>query len=596
MACRIEDYALIGDCYTAALVACDGSIDWLSFARFDSGACFAALLGTPEHGRWLLAPRAAIRRTRRKYRDNTLILETEFETAEGTVALVDFMSVRDNVPSLSRVVEGRRGRVTMGMELSIRCDYGSIVPWVRRCDGGILAIAGPDSLMLRAPVEMRGEAFTTVAEFTVAAGESVPFTMTWHPSHLEPPPPVDTEQSLHEAEAWWQEWAARCNYRGPYREAVVRSLITLKALTYAPTGGIVAAATTSLPEQIGGVRNWDYRYCWIRDAAFVLLAFLNAGYQEEARSWRDWLLRAIAGNPDATNIMYGLAGERRLTELVLDWLPGYENSRPVRIDNAASQQFQLDIYGEMLDALYLARRLGMEPAPAAWNVGRALVNFVASVWQQPDEGIWEVRGPRRHFTHSKVMAWVALDRAVKAVENFGVEGPVDAWRLTRDAIHDEVCRKGFSIELGSFVQYYGAEQVDASLLLLPLVGFLPASDPRVRGTVEAVQRHLLRDGFVARYEPKEDVDGLPPGEGAFLACTFWLADNLALLGRRDEATQIFERLLELRNDVGLLSEEYDPHAKRLVGNFPQAFSHIGLVNTAMNLSSAEGPADQRPKS
>jgi GH15 family glucan-1,4-alpha-glucosidase len=595
MASRIEDYALIGDCYTAALVARDGSIDWLGFPRFDSGACFAALLGTPEHGRWLLAPSGAIRQVRRKYRDNTLILETEFETAEGTVALIDFMSVRDGVPNLVRLVEGREGNVPFRMELIIRCDYGSIVPWVQRFDGGILAVGGPDSLVVRTPVEMRGVDFTTVAEFTVAAGQRVPFTMTWHPSHLDPPPAVDADKELSRAEEWWHKWSARCNYQGPYREAVVRSLITLKALTYYPTGGIVAAPTTSLPEKIGGVRNWDYRFCWIRDAAFTLLAFLNCGYQEEARAWRNWLLRALAGTPDAANIMYGLAGERRLTELELDWLPGYENSRPVRIGNAASRQFQLDIYGEMIDALYLARRLGLEPAPAAWNVGKALINFVETAWRQPDEGIWEVRGPRRHFTHSKVMAWVALDRAVKIVENFGVEGPVERWRLTRDAIHDEVCRQGFNLELSSFVQSYGSKELDAGLLMIALVGFLPASDPRVGGTVEAIQRHLMRDGFVARYESKQAVDGLPPGEGAFLPCTFWLADNLALLGRRQDATRLFERLLELRNDVGLLSEEYDPESRRLVGNFPQAFSHVGLVNTAMNLSSAAGPADQRPQ-
>jgi GH15 family glucan-1,4-alpha-glucosidase len=595
MASRIEDYALIGDCHTAALVSREGSIDWLCFPRFDSGACFAALLGRPEHGRWLLGPQNAVRALRRHYRDSTLVLETEFDTDEGTLALIDFMSVRDGVPSLSRIVEGRGGQVPVHTEFIIRCDYGSIVPWVQRIDGGILAIAGPDSLVLRTPAPMRGEDYTTVADFSVAAGQRIPFTLTWHPSHLPPPEPVDTEKTLQEAEAWWRDWAGRCTYKGPYREAVVRSLITLKALTYSPTAGIVAAPTTSLPEKIGGVRNWDYRYCWLRDATFTLLAFLNAGYYDEARAWRGWLLRAVAGNPDATNIMYGLAGERRLPELELDWLPGYENSRPVRIGNAASRQFQLDIYGEVMDAMYQARRLGLEPAPAAWSRARALVDFVASVWEKPDEGNWEVRGPRRHFTHSKVMAWVAMDRAVKAVENFGVEGAVERWRQTRAAIHDQVCREGFNKELGSFVQSYGSKELDASLLLLPLVGFLPSSDPRLRGTVEAIERHLVKDGLVARYESQSSVDGLPPGEGVFLACTFWLADNLALLGRRADALRLFERLLTLRNDVGLLAEEYDPPSGRMVGNYPQAFSHIGLVNTATNLSAAEGPVDQRPK-
>jgi GH15 family glucan-1,4-alpha-glucosidase len=595
MSLRIEDYALIGDCYTAALVGRDGSIDWLGFPRFDSGACFAALLGTPEHGRWLLRPAGEVQGTRRSYREDTLVLETIFDTADSSVALIDFMSVRDGVPSLSRIVEGRRGRVAMQMELIIRCDYGCIVPWVQRIEGGILAIAGPDSLVVRTPVEMRGKDLTTVAEFTVARGDRVPFTLTWHPSHLDPPPALDSEKSLQEAESWWRQWASRCTYQGPYREAVVRSLITLKALTYAPTGGIVAATTTSLPEKLGGVRNWDYRYCWIRDAASTLLALLNCGYHEEAGAWRGWLLRAVAGQPEATNIMYGLAGERRLPELELDWLPGYENSRPVRIGNGAARQFQLDIYGEVMDSMYMARKLGLEPAPAAWNVARAVINFVATAWEKPDEGIWEVRGPPRHFTHSKVMAWVALDRAVKAIENFGVEGPVERWRQVRDAIHQQVCRLGFNEELGSFVQSYGSRELDASLLFMAVVGFLPASDPRIRGTVAAIERYLLRDGFVARYDPRESVDGLPPGEGAFLACTFWLADNYALMGRHSEAERLFGRLLALRNDVGLLSEEYDSQSKRLVGNFPQAFSHIGLVNTALNLSATVSPLAQRPQ-
>jgi GH15 family glucan-1,4-alpha-glucosidase len=593
MPSRLEDYALVGDCQTAALVGRDGSVDWLCLPRFDSGACFTALLGTAQHGRWLLAPHGEVRATRRQYREGTLVLETEFDTDGGTVAVIDCMPGRAREPHLVRLVEGRRGQVPMRLELILRFDYGSIVPWVQRTEDGIWAIAGPDSVRLRTPVALHGENLTTVADFTVAAGQRVPFTLAWHASHEAAPPVIDPEAAVRLTEEWWREWSGRCTYRGPWRAAVGRSLITLKALSYAPTGGIVAAATTSLPEQLGGVRNWDYRFCWLRDATFTLYALLNAGYREEARAWRAWLLRAVAGQPAATNIMYGLGGERRLTELELPWLPGYEGARPVRIGNAACRQFQLDVYGEVLDAMYQSRRMGLEPEEAGWRLEQALLTFLESASELPDEGIWEVRGPRRHFTHSKVMAWVAMDRAVKAVEHFGLKGPVERWRQLRDAVHEQVCREGFNAEIGAFVQSYGATELDASLLLIPLVGFLPASDPRVRGTVEAIERHLMRDGFVDRYTATPSVDGLPPGEGAFLACTFWLADNLLLLGRQDDARRTFERLVGLCNDVGLLAEEYDPVARRQVGNFPQAFSHVGLVNTAMNLSPAPGPADQR---
>ncbi len=563
MPSRIEDYALIGDLETAALVARDGSIDWLCLPRFDSGACFAALLGAPEHGRWLLAPKGSIRNVHRRYRDDTLVLETTYETEDGAVTLIDCMTVRTEAPALVRMVKGEHGQVPMQLELQIRFDYGSIVPWVRRTERGIQAIAGPDSLFLNTDVELRGKDFTTVAEFTVAQGQVVPFVLRWCPSHKDPPSPTDAEQAIRETHSWWQDWSGRCTYQGPWREHVMRSLITLKALTYDPTGGIVAAATTSLPEQLGGVRNWDYRYCWLRDATFTLYALVEAGYLDEARAWRQWLLRAVAGDPSKLQIMYGLDGRRRL------------------------------VYGEMLDAMCQARSAGLEADEVGWRLGRAFVNFLETAWDKPDEGIWEVRGPRRHFTHSRMMAWVAVDRAVKLVERFGREGPVERWRSLRDTIHEQVCREGFSTELGAFVQYYGSKTLDASLLMMPLVGFLPASDPRVRSTVAAIERRLLRDGFVQRYENDPGVDGLPPGEGAFLPCTFWLADNYALLGRAAEAERIFERLLGLCNDVGLLSEEYDPQAKRLVGNFPQAFSHVGLINTAMNLAHGKGPAQKR---
>jgi GH15 family glucan-1,4-alpha-glucosidase len=595
MASRIEDYALIGDCQTAALVARDGSIDWLCFPRFDSGACFAALLGTPEHGRWLLAPKGTVRNIQRHYREGTLVLETDFETDEGAVTVIDCMPPRGREPDVVRMVVGRHGQVLMHMELAIRFDYGSIIPWVRRTPTGIQAVAGPDMLRLHAGVDLRGENFTTVADFTVTQGQRVPFVMSWHPSQEPAPPPLDPEEAIGHTERWWRVWSDRCTYEGPWREAVLRSLITLKALTYAPAGGIVAAPTTSLPEQLGGVRNWDYRYCWVRDATFTLYALMMGGYTEEARAWREWLLRAVAGKPSQLNIMYGLSGERRLTELKLEWLPGYEGASPVRVGNAAYRQFQLDVFGEVMDALHVARKAGLEPNENAWRVERALLDYLEGAWKEPDEGIWEVRGPRRHFTHSKVMAWVAVDRMVKAVERFGLEGPVERWHSLRAAIHEEVCRKGFDHDRNSFVQYYGGKELDASLLIISLVGFLPASEPRVRGTVEAIERHLVTDGFVARYPTTPEVDGLPPGEGAFLACSFWLADNLELLGRHDDALHLFKRLLDLRNEVGLLSEEYDPWARRLVGNFPQAFSHVALVNTACNLSRRVGPAADRQR-
>ena len=595
MPLRIEDYALIGDCETAALVGRDGSIDWLCVPRFDSAACFAALLGAPEHGRWLLAPAAPVLAVRRRYRPDTLVLETEFETAAGGVMLTDCMPVRANTPHLVRLVEGTRGRVPMRLELVIRPDYGSVVPWVRRTHDGLLAVAGPSALRLRTPVALRGEDYRTVADFTVGQGERVPFTLTWSPSYEPEPPAPEPDEAIQHTEAWWREWSTRCAYDGEWREAVVRSLITLKAMTYAPTGGLVAAVTTSLPERLGGVRNWDYRYCWLRDATFALYALMTGGYVEEARSWREWLVRAVAGRPADAQILYSVTGERLLHEWELPWLPGYEGSAPVRVGNAASTQFQLDVYGEVADALHYARRVGLDPDENAWRVEQALVRFVESVWQEPDEGIWEVRGPRRPFTHSRVMAWVAVDRAVKAVERFGLSGPVDRWRRLRSTIHEDVCRSGYHPGLGAFVQYYGSDLPDASLLMIPLVGFLPATDPRMLGTVKLIQERLVSDGFVARYHTVPDVDGLPPGEGAFLPCTFWLADNLALQGRDAQAREVFERLLAVRNDVGLLAEQYEPISRRLLGNFPQAFSHMGLINTARNLTRHGGPAEHRPE-
>lgn len=594
MALHIEDYALIGDCQTAALVGRDGSIDWLCLPHFNSGACFAALLGKPEHGRWLIRPSGDIRATKRRYRPDTLILETEFETPDGAVTLVDFMPPRSGEPDLVRMVVGRRGKVSLHMELIVRPDYGAIVPWVRRTTTGLRAIAGPDSYFFDAPVELKSENLTTTAEFEVAAGETVSFVFMWHPSHEDCPPRIDAADTLEATEQWWQSWTSRSTYDGEWKEAVHRSLITLKALTFAPTGGIVAAATTSLPEQLGGVRNWDYRFCWVRDATFTLYTLLNNGYTEEAAAWRAWLLRAVAGDPGQMNIMYGLGGERRLQEIELEWLPGYENSRPVRIGNAAYRQYQLDVFGELMDAFHLGRKAGLDADDDAWRVQRLLMDFLEDGWRKPDEGIWEVRGPRRHFTHSKVMAWVAVDRMVRSAQRFHLEGPIDHWKALRAEIHREICDRGFDTTLNSFVQYYGADVTDASLLMIPLVGFLSADDPRVRGTVAAVERTLLREGFVLRYPTQRHVDGLPEGEGAFLACTFWLADVYMLLGRHDEAREVFQRLLSLRNDVGLLSEEYDPRSRRFLGNFPQAFSHVGLINTARNLTTTQKPARDRP--
>jgi GH15 family glucan-1,4-alpha-glucosidase len=592
---KLEDYAMIGDLQTAALVGRTGSIDWLCLPRFDSGACFAALLGDEGHGHWTIAPAGAVKRSARRYRPGTLVLETEIETAEGSVRLLDFMPPRGEAPDVVRIVEGIRGRVPMRMRLVIRFDYGSIVPWVRRAHGALTAIAGPDALYLRTDVDTRGEDLATVAEFEVAEGSSVPFVLTWHDSNKPPPEPVDPGQALRDTESWWKTWSEQCTYEGEWRDDVLASLIVLKALTYAPTGGVVAAPTTSLPEQLGGVRNWDYRYCWLRDATFTLYALMLAGYTEEAVAWRDWLLRAVAGDPSKLSIMYGARGERRLPELELDWLPGYEGSKPVRIGNAASKQRQLDVYGEVIDSFYLAQRVGIPAEPTAWQLARAVLDFLESAWREPDEGIWEVRGPARQFTHSKVMAWVAFDRAIKAVERFGQEGPVERWRRSREEIRTEILEKGYDGSLGAFVQSYGSKELDASLLLIPLVGFLPAGDERARGTVAAIQRTLCRDGFVYRYSTHAAgaIDGLPPGEAAFLPCTYWLADNLALDGRHDEARSIFERLLGLRNDLGLQSEEYDTERLRLVGNFPQAFTHVALVNTARNLSPGPGPSEHR---
>ncbi|MCC7085257.1 MAG: glycoside hydrolase family 15 protein [Pirellulales bacterium] len=591
----IEDYALIGDCHTAALVGRDGSIDWLCLPTFHSPACFAALLGTPENGRWQIAPTSRIRQVERRYRPGTLILETDFETDDGVVTLIDFMPPRSQEPDLVRIVRGRRGSVKVRTELIMRFDYGSIVPWVRRTETGLYAVAGPDSLYLDSDIELHGENLHTCGEFKIDAGEEKKFVLMWHPSHESRAESIDADCTLDASERWWQTWSRRCTYDGPWKELVLRSLITLKALTYAPTGGIVAAATTSLPECIGGERNWDYRLCWLRDATFALYALMLGGFTDEAKAWRQWLLRAVAGKPEQLNIMYGLAGERRLTEIELPWLPGYENSSPVRSGNAAWRQFQLDVFGEVCDALHVARRLGIPQDQDVWAIECELGNYLETKWREPDEGIWEIRGPRQNFVHSKMMAWVAFDRLAKCVERFGLEGPVARWRAIRDEIHAEVCNRGYDRQQNAFVQVYDGSELDASLLMMPMVGFLPPSDPRVQGTVAAIARELVTDGFVARYRSDSHVDGLPPGEGAFLPCTFWLADNLAAMGRRDEAEQIFERLAHLANDVGLLSEEYDPVAKRFLGNFPQAFTHVALVNAAFNLWRSSGPAQHRPE-
>jgi GH15 family glucan-1,4-alpha-glucosidase len=580
----IDHYALIGDCHTAALVGRDGSIDWLCLPRFDSGACFAALLGDPEHGHWRLAPEAPVREVRRRYREGTLILETDFETDTGAVRVIDAMPLADRRLDVVRVVVGLRGRVRMRMVLVIRCDYGAVVPWVRRDHDALLATAGPHTLALRTTVPTRGERLQTLAEFDVDASQRVPFVITYRPSHEPALPAIDADQALRETEAHWLAWSGRCRFDGRWRQPVMQSLITLKALTYVPSGGIVAAPTTSLPEQPGGTRNWDYRYCWVRDATFTLNALLAAGFTDEALAWREWLLRAVAGTPADMQILYGVTGERRLPEAELPWLPGHDGAAPVRVGNAASAQFQLDVYGELMDTLHLARAAGLRTERHAWQIQRALMRFLADHWHEPDQGIWEIRGEPRHFTHSKVMAWVAFDRAVKAVERFGLEGPVDAWRRTRDEIHAQVCAIGFDTRRNSFIQCYGSVDLDASLLLLPLVGFLPADDPRVRSTIDAIQRELVADGLVLRYHTSSGVDGLPAGEGTFLPCSFWLVDCLTLTGRQSEAEALFDRLLALRNDVGLLAEEFDPHSGRMLGNFPQALSHMALVNTALLLS------------
>ncbi len=595
MSTPLEDYALIGDCQTAGLVSRDGSLDWLCLPRFDSGACFAALLGGPEHGRFRLGPVGPTSASRRRYRGDTLVLETEHSMASGRAAVIDFMPIRDRTADVVRIVEGRAGVVPMELELTIRFDYGSTVPWVRRQEGALLAVAGPDCLLLRAPVPLENRAFATRARFEVKAGQRLAFDLSWFPSHTEAPRELDAARTLDETEGWWRSWSDRGTTReGPWSAPVRRSLITLKALTYAPTGGIVAAPTTSLPERLGGVRNWDYRFCWLRDATFTLYALVEAGYLDEARAFREWLLRGAAGKPEQLQLMYGLHGERRMPELELGWLPGYESSRPVRTGNDAHTQVQHDMFGELLDTLHACWKAGLSPAPDAWRLERALIEYLEQVWSAPDDGIWEVRGPRRDFTHSRMMAWVALDRAIKGIERFGLEGPIERWRALRQTIHREVCQRGFHPERGAFVQSFGSRALDASLLMMPMVGFLPASDPRVRATIEAIERELTEDGFVRRYRPSQELDGLPPGEGTFLLCSFWLADCLELLGRHDDAVAMFERLLAVRNDVGLLAEGYDPGARRLLGNFPQAFSHVGLVNTARNLTGRQGPAQHRP--
>ena len=590
----LEKYALIGNAESAALVGCNGSIDWLCLPRFDSPACFAALLGSTENGRWQIAPEAEVIAVRQSYVQDTLVLETEFETAEGKAAVIDFMPgtpENERRTDLVRVVEGRGGVVRMRVDVAFRFDYGHTRPWVRRRSYGLSAVSGPDALTLSTPAELCGEDFHHRAEFAIRAGEHMPFVLTWHPSHLPAPLPYGAHASRMMTESWQRDWAARCRYRGPYRDAVVRSLLTLKALTFAPTGGIVAAPTTSLPEDIGGSRNWDYRFCWVRDATLTLYAFLACGYVEEARAWRRWLLRAAAGDPAGLQIMYGLGGERRLEEFELPWLAGYEASRPVRVGNAAHNQLQIDVYGEVMDAFHAARRWSLEPDDDAWRVQKTLLAWLEEHWDEPDEGIWEVRGPRRHFTHSKVMAWVAFDRAVKSVESHGLDGPVERWRKIRETIHADVCSNGFDADRGCFTQYYGSQGLDAALLMIPLVGFLPPDDPRVQGTIAAIERELSVDGLILRYRPeKEGVDGLPGEEGAFLACSFWLVDAMALCGRREDARALFERLLELRTPTGLLAEEYDVKLGRLCGNFPQAFSHVALINAARSLLPPEEEA------
>lgn len=594
MSKRIEDYAIIGNRYTTALVANDGSIDWLAFPRLDSPAFFAALLGTPDNGRWLIAPKAAPTRVTRRYREGTLILETEFETPTGTVALIDCMQRRGGPADVFRLVQGRRGEVPMRMELCIRFGYGEIVPWVVALgDGRLRAVAGPNQLILATPVSHRGENLKTVADFVIREGEEIPFTLTWDESHKTEVESPELGPSVAAIEREWKQWSDRCSVHGEYSEAVLRSLITLRALEDCDTGGIAAAVTTSLPEVIGGARNWDYRYCWLRDSTFTLYALMESGYHQEARAWRDWLMRAIAGAPDKMQIMYGMAGERHLVELEVPHLSGYMNSKPVRVGNAASRQLQLDVFGEVLDSLYQTRRAGLVSSTDIWDLEVALAKHLEDLWRDPDEGIWEVRGGPRNFTWSKIMAWVGFDRIVRTIEEFGASGPVDQFRRAREDVREEIERDGFDQELNSFVQSFGSKEVDATLLLIPVVGFLKPDDPRVLGTVSQIEKRLLHDGFVNRYNTETKIDGLEGREGAFLACSFWLADNYVLQGREQEARKLFERLLALRNDVGLLSEEYDPEAKRFLGNFPQAFSHVALVNTALNITRVRKPAEKR---
>jgi GH15 family glucan-1,4-alpha-glucosidase len=591
---RIEDYALVGDCETGALIGRDGSVDWLCWPRFDSGACFAALLGGPEHGRWRIAPAHEVVRTERRYRGDTLILETTFVTVSGTATVIDFMPPVGTQAELVRTVVGVSGEVAMHVELILRFGYGALVPWVTRHAGtGLRAIAGPDMVVLHADVPLHGEVLTSVCDFTIHEGESKSFVLSWRPSHKPAPDPTDAAAALRETEDFWRDWSSKCRYAGEFREPVLRSLLTLKALTYGPTGGIVAATTTSLPEEIGGIRNWDYRLCWLRDATLTLIALMDAGYYDEALAWRDWLLRAAAGSPDQLQIMYGLGGERRLLEWEAHWLPGYEASRPVRIGNAAHRQLQIDVFGEVMDALHQARKGRMPESQDAWHLEVALVKHLESVCRRPDHGIWEVRGEPQHFTHSKVMAWVALDRAIRSAELCRLDGPIARWTALRAELHHEICSRGFNASVGSFMQAYGSPEVDASLLLMPLVGFLPADDPRIVGTVRCIEKRLLVEGLVYRYDSALTDDGLPPGEGAFLACTFWLVDNYLLQGRHAEARTLFENLLGIRNDVGLLAEEYHPTLGRHVGNFPQAFSHVALVSTAFNMQRSERRAAPR---
>jgi len=591
----IEDYALIGDTHTAALVGKDGSVDWLCLPRFDSGAVFAALLGDTSHGSWCLAP-ASPAQAQRRYVDDTLVLETTFQTETGRVRVIDFMPHRHQHPTLVRIVEGVAGTVDMRLRLRLRFDYGWVVPWVNRTNRGLRAVAGPDAVALQSPVSLTGRDMGTEADFTVRAGDRVPFVLGWHRSADPPPPELDADEALRECLRTWRDWAARCTYEGPWRTEVLRSLITLKALTYDPSGAVVAAATTSLPEQLGGSRNWDYRYSWLRDATFTLMALMSSGYLDEARDWRSWLLRAAAGDPAQLQIMYGLDGERRLSEEELDWLPGFGGSSPVRVGNGAARQFQLDVYGEVMDAFHQARCAGLAVDDDAWELQRVLTAYLEGTWHLPDEGLWEVRSGRQQFTHSKVMAWVAFDRAAAAVQHRGLPGDAGRWRAQADAVHAQVCDQAFDRHKGAFTQAYGSTALDASALLIPLVGFLPPDDPRVSGTVDAIQRELCLDGLVLRYRTdRHDADGLSGGEGAFLLCSFWLVDNLALRGDRDQACELFERLLGLRNDVGLLAEEYDPIGRRQLGNFPQAFSHVGLVNSAFALADPNGPAHRRSR-